>query len=180
VDLSDATVGQLLLPVDDLKRATAYHRCIPARYVHTNLAARDAARLSAFYQDAFGCVPVVAGQVYSGAWVDALTGLAGAEINVTHLRLPGAPGAEADGPTLEIIQYNQPREGQPPATSRPGWGHIAFAVEDVAAARAAVLRAGGAPVGEVVTASLPGRGTITVAYVADPEGNIVELQRWAG
>lgn len=30
-----------------------------ARYVHTNLTARDGAKLAAFYPTVFGCVPVV-------------------------------------------------------------------------------------------------------------------------
>ena len=37
------------------------------------------------------------------------------------------------------------------AVNRPGFGHIAFLVDDVLAAREAVLAAGGQPVGEVVT-----------------------------
>ena len=35
--------------------------------------------------------------------------------------------------------------------NRPGFGHLAFAVDDVHAAREAVLDAGGSAVGEVVT-----------------------------
>jgi predicted enzyme related to lactoylglutathione lyase len=58
-----------------------------------------------------------------------------------------------------------------------GFGHIAFAVADVAAARDAVLAAGGAAVGTVEVVTIPGAGTITWTYVRDPEGNIIELQR---
>ena len=148
---------------------------VTARYVHTNLTARDARRLAMFYQDVFGCVPVVTGQVYSGEWVDRITGIAGAEIDVTHLRLPG----DEPGPTLEIIQYNQPKEGQRPAANRPGWGHIAFAVEDVEAALQAVRAAGGSNVGEIISDDLPGRGRLTAVYATDPEGNVVEMQHWA-
>ena len=68
-----------------------------------------------------------------------------------------------------------------PATvvNRPGFGHIAFSVEDVAGARAEVLAAGGKPVGEVVTVTLPGGAQVTWCYVTDPEGNVIELQSWA-
>jgi hypothetical protein len=44
----------------------------------------------------------------------------------------------------------------------------------------AILAAGGNTIGEVVSLEIPGVGQITFAYVADPEGNVIELQRWAG
>jgi hypothetical protein len=56
--------------------------------------------------------------------------------------------------------------------------HIAFAVDDVEAARAAVLEAGGGVVGEVVTLDVAQAGKVTFVYVTDPEGNIIELQKW--
>ena len=65
-----------------------------------------------------------------------------------------------------------------PAANRPGWGHIAFGVDDVGAARAEVLAAGGSPVGEVVTVETADGRRVTWCYVTDPEGNIVELQAW--
>ena len=64
--------------------------------------------------------------------------------------------------------------------NRPGFAHIAFAVDDVETTRRAVLAAGGSAVGQVVRQEIPGAGQITVAYVTDPEGNIIELQRWDG
>lgn len=147
-----------------------------ARYAHTNLIARDWLRLVEFYQQVFGCIPVIAGRTLSGGWLDDLSGVPEAEIHVVHLRLPGHGEA---GPTLEIIQYNRPLEAQPAAPNRPGFGHIAFAVEDVAAAHAAVVAAGGGSVGALVSADIPGRGSLTIVYATDPEGNIVELQRWS-
>ena len=70
--------------------------------------------------------------------------------------------------------------GRAPARANaPGFGHIAFAVADVEAARDAVIAAGGGTVGDVVTVQLAGRGTVTETYVTDPEGNIIELQHWA-
>ena len=146
-----------------------------ARYTHTNLIARDWRRLAAFYQEVFGCVPVPPERHLTGDWLSAATGLAGAELHGQHLRLPGHGEA---GPTLEIFEYTQLAEGSAPSVNRPGLAHLAFAVEDVAAARAAVLRAGGGAVGEVVTTEIPQAGQITFAYVTDPEGNVIELQRW--
>jgi len=52
-------------------------------------------------------------------------------------------------------------------------------VDDVEAAQAAVLEAGGAAVGELVALDVPGAGRIVFVYVTDPEGNIIELQKWS-
>jgi catechol 2,3-dioxygenase-like lactoylglutathione lyase family enzyme len=79
---------------------------------------------------------------------------------------------------LEIFQYDAPAERVIPAVHRPGLSHLAFRVDDVHEARRRVLAAGGSEVGEVVTAEIQGAGTAILAYMADPEGNIVELQHW--
>jgi predicted enzyme related to lactoylglutathione lyase len=147
-----------------------------ARYGHTNLIAREWRLLANFYERLFGCVPVPPERNYSGSDLERGTGVPGAALRGIHLRLPGHG---VDGPTLEIYTYDHEAAAPPPAANRPGWGHIAFAVEDVAQARQAVLNAGGGAVGEVVTLqTADGRG-VTWCYVADPEGNIVELQSWA-
>jgi len=146
-----------------------------ARYVHTNLVARDWRTLAAFYQSIFGCVPVPPERDYSGPIFDAGTGVKGARLTGMHLRMPGAT---SDGPTLEIFNYSQLAEGPVPAVNRPGFGHIAFAVDSVDDARAQVLAAGGKPVGDVVTLTTATGSRVTWCYVTDPEGNIVELQHW--
>lgn len=149
---------------------------IQAKYVHTNLVARDWRRLAAFYQEAFGCVPVPPERDLSGEWFDAATGISQAHVRGVHLRLPGYGD---DGPTLEIFQYNRTADGSAPAVNRPGLAHLAFAVEDVEAAREAVLAAGGGSVGEVVSLNIPGAGRVTFVYMTDPEGNVIELQHWS-
>jgi predicted enzyme related to lactoylglutathione lyase len=53
-------------------------------------------------------------------------------------------------------------------------------VKDVAAAREAVLEAGGGALGDLVSVEIPDAGVITVVYLTDPEGNIIELQQWSG
>jgi catechol 2,3-dioxygenase-like lactoylglutathione lyase family enzyme len=145
------------------------------RFAHTNIVARDWRALARFYVEVFGCEPVPPERDLRGDWLDAATGLSMARISGIHLRLPGH-GEE--GPTLEVFQYEQPAPRAHPAANRPGLGHIAFTVEDVGATRDAVLAAGGGSLGEVVTVEIEGAGTITFAYLTDPEGNIVEVQRW--
>jgi catechol 2,3-dioxygenase-like lactoylglutathione lyase family enzyme len=90
------------------------------------------------------------------------------------------PGHGEDGPPLEIYTYDREEPSRPPAANRPGWGHIAFAVDDVPAAQRDVLAAGGSAVGEVVTVETADGRRVTWCYVTDPEGNIVELQAWNG
>lgn len=147
-----------------------------ARYVHTNLIAQDWRALADFYERLFGCVPVPPERDYRGEELDAGSGVQGAHMRGMHLRLPGCG---EDGPTLEILNYNLLAERPPTAANRPGFGHIAFAVDDVPAAQAAVLEAGGRAVGKIVTLQVSTGARVTWCYVADPEGNIVELQSWS-
>jgi RimJ/RimL family protein N-acetyltransferase/catechol 2,3-dioxygenase-like lactoylglutathione lyase family enzyme len=149
---------------------------IQAKYVHTNLIARDWRALAAFYERVFGCVPVPPERDLAGPWLEAATGVSGARVRGAHLRLPGCGDG---GPTLEIFQYEPPGPEAAFTIHRPGFGHIAFLVEDVAAAREAVLQAGGADYGLLVSLPVAGAGVVTFVYVADPEGNVVELQAWA-
>ncbi len=147
-----------------------------ARYGHTNLIAADWQRLAHFYINLFGCELVPPERDFAGEKVEALTGLKDAHLRGVHLRLPGYGEA---GPTLEIFNYNELAEKPISAVNRPGFGHIAFAMDDVQMARAAVLAAGGSAVGEVVTLTTSTGGRVTCCYVTDPEGNILELQSWA-
>ncbi len=149
---------------------------LQARYAHTNLIARDWRALARFYETVFGCVPVPPERDLAGPAMDAGTGLPGAHVRGLHLRLPGHGD---QGPTLEVFSYDELADRPATAVNRPGLGHVAFAVGDVAAARDAVLAAGGRPVGEVVTVEVAGGARVTWCYVADPEGNVIELQSWS-
>lgn len=149
---------------------------VTARFAHINIVAQDWRRLAEFYEQVLGCVRVPPQRDLRGRWLEEGTGVSRAEIQGIHLRLPGYGG---NGPTLEIFQYS-PQAGRPDmAVNRPGLAHIAFAVDDVQAARGAVLAAGGSAVGKVVSLPVPGTGTVTFAYVTDLENNIIELQRWS-
>lgn len=146
-----------------------------ARYKHTNLIARDWRALASFYQEVFGCVPVLPERHLSGSWLDKGTGVPDAAISGVHLRLPGHG---EDGPTLEIFQYEQSEPRPATAANRQGLSHLAFEVQDVRQAQAKVLERGGSQVGEIVSSEVRGVGLLTFVYLADPEGNIIELQRF--
>jgi predicted enzyme related to lactoylglutathione lyase len=149
---------------------------IQAKFVHTNLIARDWKKLATFYEQVFGCTPVPPERDLAGQWLQDATRVPHARIRGMHLRLPGCGDA---GPTLEIFQYDQEEERPGTAVNRPGFAHIAFAVDDVQAAQDAVIAAGGSVLGERVTVDIPGAGRIIFVYVTDPESNIIELQHWS-
>ena len=111
----------------------------------------------------------------SGEWLEKGTGLKGADLEGVHLKLPGY-GEE--GPTLEIFQYKNQEPGKQATVNRPGFTHIAFSVEDVAEKLQKIISNGGKALGEMVSKEIPGAGTISFVYATDPEGNIVEIQKW--
>ena len=146
-----------------------------AKYKHTSIVASDWQLLSRFYQEAFGCIPVPPVRHLAGDWLDQGTGVGDARLEGIHLLLPGYGG---NGPTIEIFQYSENIPKLPAAANREGFGHIAFEVDDVHSATQEVLRLGGSKVGEVTSAEVEGAGMITFVYLADPEGNLIELQSW--
>jgi predicted enzyme related to lactoylglutathione lyase len=145
------------------------------RFAHTNLIAKDWKRLAGFYQEVFGCEPVPLKRDLKGPWLDKGTGIQDAHIQGVHLRLPGH-GPE--GPTLEIFQYDSMPDHPVIAPNTPGFAHIAFAVDDVKSLATKMFEHGGSPVGDLVVHEVPGAGVLTFQYIADPEGNIVEIQSW--
>jgi glyoxylase I family protein len=148
---------------------------MPTHYSHTNIICADWRRLARFYQEVFACTFVPPERDQSGQWLEDGTGVKDARLRGVHLRLPGYG---EDGPTLEIFSYSQMEEKGEAAANRKGLGHLAFGVDDVQATIKAVVANGGSMLGKVVTRQIRGAGNITFAYVTDPEGNIIEVQRW--
>ncbi len=146
-----------------------------AKYSHTNLIAANWRTLADFYINIFGCALIPPERDFQGDDLEAGTGLKGAHLTGAHLRLPGYG---ENGPTLEIFNYNRLESRPPIAVNRSGYGHIAFSVDNVVAARQIVLQSGGGSVGDVVTLQIAGGDRVTWCYVTDPEGNIIELQSW--
>lgn len=88
------------------------------------------------------------------------------------------PGYGEDHPTLEIFSYDVLKETLVPEINRPGIAHIAFEVDDVETTLKEIINAGGARIGELVTAAYPNGQEAVFIYAQDPEGNIIELQSW--
>ncbi len=146
------------------------------RYGHTNLIARDWRSLADWYERLFSCTPVPPERDYAGPDLERGTAVPNAALTGVHLRLPGHGD---NGPTLEIYTFSSTDGDSQAGIDRPGWRHIAFAVDDVETARARVLAERGSQVGEVVTLTTADGRRVTWCYVTDPEGNVVELQSWA-
>jgi predicted enzyme related to lactoylglutathione lyase len=145
------------------------------KYVHTNLVARNWKRLAAFYVEVFGCKPKPPERDLKGEWLEALTSQNGAHVRGIHLRLPGY---QSDGPTLEVFQYSTRKSRSSPQTEQPGYGHVAFGVKDVGKMIEKIKKNGGRLLGKRVTAAIDGVGRIDVVYARDPEGNVIEVQKW--
>ncbi|MDR2947092.1 MAG: VOC family protein [Candidatus Adiutrix sp.] len=146
------------------------------RYVHTNIVARDSAKLIEFYKTVLHCKSIGETRDLRGAWLDKLTSLAQAHIVGEHLCLPGY---EADLPTLEIFSYNPAENGRPPQINQCGLAHLAFEVDDVEEILRRILAAGGGQIGELVRAEYADGKNAVFVYATDPEGNILELQSWS-
>jgi len=146
---------------------------MPTRFAHVNVIAQDWRGLATFYQTVFGCKPVPPERDQSGEWLDRATGVHDAHIRGMHLRLPGG------GPTLELYEYDNMPQRPNIRSNTPGFSHIAFVVDDVDGVANDVVSNGGDTIGTVERVNISGVGELRFQYVADPEGNIIEIQQWS-
>ena len=121
---------------------------IEARYVHTNLIAEDWRKLARFYENVFNCTIVPPERDFKGKEFESGTGIKNVHLRGVHLRLPGY---KENGPTLEIFSYLPQADKMQTKINRPGFGHIAFQVDNVEKAKELVLSFGGKEIGEIVT-----------------------------
>ena len=145
------------------------------KFSHVNIISKNWKNLAEFYISVFDCRLKPPERDLAGKWVNELSSLSDTRIKGIHLLLPGY---EKDGPTLEIFQYKENIENSSKKINLEGFGHIAFAVEDVQEKLNLLLENGGSAVGRLIDAEIEGVGKITVVYAKDPEGNIIEIQKW--
>jgi glyoxylase I family protein len=129
-----------------------------ARLDHVGLAVANLAAARSWYCDVFGLVPELTLRV------DAIDLSIEMLIQPEHgyrLELLHRPGSAADKPL-------NPGE----AALREGYGHVAFEVNDLDAEYDRVVARGARPVVPPGPAPEPGA---RMAFVADPEGNLIEL-----
>ena len=147
-----------------LVRTAAPARTLGVNHVGVSVSDLDAAR--GFWVEQLGFVEV-------GGWTwpvgtapsDAALDLEGTSASVALLR--------AGSMHLELFEFHAPAPAprDPSAAVAAGLGHVALAVTDVAAVTAR-LGAAGAP---VLAEPGAGEGAAGAAWVADPDGNLVEL-----
>ena len=122
------------------------------KILHTMLRVGDLARSVAFYTEVLGMTLKRTTDRPEQKYTLAFVGFAG----------------DPDGADLELT-YNYGGDRYDPGT---GYGHIAVAVPDAAAACAAVRARGG----KVTREAGPVKGgTTVIAFVADPDGYLIEL-----
>ena len=145
------------------------------RYAHINIIARDWRKLCSFYEAALDCVPWSSESDHRGPHVDALTGIEEVRVQGRHLRVPGHG---EDGPTIEIFSFSENGQDYPKPLNRPGFAHVAFEVDDIENKREQIKNLGGDDYGDLVTIDIAGAGKLSLINMTDPEGNVVELQKW--
>ncbi len=145
------------------------------RYAHTNIVSNDWRRLADFYIKVFDCKVIPPIRSQEGHWLCKGTGVSNAKLEGAHLLLPGHG---PDGPPLEIYQYSDIEQQEPISPNRRGFGHLAFEVESVEKKLEEIESNGGSNQGEIVSRIVEGAGEITFVYARDPEGNLIELQKW--
>jgi lactoylglutathione lyase len=132
---------------------------VGSRLDHVGLAVADLPAAVAWFCDVFGLVPELTLRV------EAL------DLSIEMLLHPGygyrlellyRPGSAADG------KPGTPAE----AALREGYGHVAFDVTDLDAAYDRAVTRGARPVMPPGLSPEPG---VRMAFVADPEGNLIEL-----
>jgi Predicted ring-cleavage extradiol dioxygenase len=133
---------------------------------HLNIVARDISALKPFYEHVLG-LGIVSEFDISEAGLSTGLGVPGAELRVVFWEIPGSTTQ------IEMVQYLREADDsiQSPAANAPGYGHIAFAVDDIHTAHRILLDRGARFVSEPV---LVGSDT-WFCFLHDPEGNIVEL-----
>ena len=137
-----------------------------ARLDHVGLAVADLEAAAAWFCDVFGLVPELSLRV------DAID-LSIEMLDPPRVRLPRSSCCTVRGGMP--MTWPGPRASlRTPAAAarREGYGHVAFDVADLDAAYDRAVARGARPVMPPCPAPEPG---VRMAFVADPEGNLIEL-----
>ena len=156
------------------------------RYRHTNIVAKDWRKVAKFYKHVFGMTVVGSERNLKGDFLDKGVGYKNATIKGVHMKMPGYDEYDSNiAPTLEIFEYdgdvNKDTNIQKAAIYDPGFGHLAFEVDDIEIAVMLVIKNGGSMLSDnnqISSHNVIGQGTLKWCYVRDNEDNIIELQQW--
>ncbi|HTW38466.1 MAG TPA: VOC family protein [Steroidobacteraceae bacterium] len=135
---------------------------------HTGITVSDLDRSIHFYREVLGFA--VSAPVHcTGEMFERVTGVPGAEIDVSFVRAPGH--------VIELLCYRKP-EGRVRSTLRscdPGFWHLALKVSDIERVVQSVWRAGFEPLSPVQGVGEGPLAGLKVVYVRDPDGVVLEL-----
>jgi catechol 2,3-dioxygenase-like lactoylglutathione lyase family enzyme len=135
---------------------------------HTSFTVSNLDRTLGFFRDALG-FEIASRAPRSQRLIESITGVRGADVVIAYVKGPGHD--------LELIEYVGP-EGRGSVRPRPcdvGFAHVAYDVDDVAAAVDAVSSHGFLPLGPPTEVDQgPNRGA-RVVYLRDADGLAVEL-----
>jgi catechol 2,3-dioxygenase-like lactoylglutathione lyase family enzyme len=135
---------------------------------HTSFTVSSLDRTVAFFQECLG-FEVISKAPRDPALVSRITGVEGADMMIAFLKAPGH--------TLELIEYRAPAS-KGAVKARPcdtGFAHVAFNVDDAAAAVEACERYGVRAIAPLVTIDQgPNKGR-RVVYLRDWDGVTIEL-----
>lgn len=147
-----------------------------AKYTHTNINSKDWELLVQFYIDVFDCKLVPPLRHLHGEWFEKASGIKDAEVHGAHVALPGYGEG---GPTFEIFTHKASGGDTSTAFNEQGFAHIAIAVDDVEATYKNLCKHGGSSDGEIINRYYESMSkTLTMIYAKDPDGNIIEIQKW--
>ncbi len=131
---------------------------------HVGLVVKDLRAAVTFYVHALGFM-VVDQNIESGAYLDVMLDLPGAEACIVKLAAP-------DGNRLELLSFTSHfRDPQPKDLCSCGYSHIAFTVHDLDKIYAH-LKAHGVP---FLSEPQLTTGGYRVVFCKDPESNFIEL-----
>lgn len=140
-----------------------------AAYSHVAIVVTDIDVSQAFYTAVFGFRPARGRFLGEGPDLALIMG-------VERPRIEGL-FMTCDGFVIELLRYVD--DDTPPAPTpptRPGYRHLSFIVADVAATMDAALANGGSARAESRVAIEMGSGApVVFGFVADPDGNSIEL-----
>lgn len=137
----------------------------PPWMAHVSLSTPDIERTAAFYQRVLGGAANPPRTIGPFAALEQVTGLAGVQLQAVWLA-----GLNV---SVELTQYLTPptvARTQPRSITGPGYSHICFQVENAHSALADFLASGAQQVTPVQQ-----RGGLSVAFVRDPDGVLLEL-----
>lgn len=135
---------------------------------HTGITVSNLDRSIRFYRDLLGCE--VSTKVRAeGPFFEAVTGVAGCQIDIAFARVPGH--------VIELLCYASPKN-QAVSTlkaSNPGFMHVCLKVANLEQVVETVRAAGFEPLGAIQKAEGGPVDGLKVVYVRDPDGVVLEL-----